>query len=65
MHGSHGVVCPVLGILYNGAANTAKFAKAHLSFQEMLAAKFCSGVVYFAKNKNQVRQVPLVWCWWR
>ena len=62
MHGSHGVVCPVLGILYNGAAN---FAKAHLSFQEMLAAEFCSGVVYFAKNKNQVRQVPLVWCWWR
>ena len=32
-------------------------AKAHLSFQEMLAAEFCSGVVYFAKSKNQVRPV--------
>lgn len=33
-----------------------QYQLAHLSFQEMLAAEFCSGVVYFAKSKNQVRE---------
>jgi len=38
------------------ASGAEQYQLAHLSFQEMLAAEFCSGVVYFAKNKNQVRE---------
>eukprot|EP00435_Cladocopium_sp_Y103_P067808 s726_g30.t1 len=38
------------------ASGAEQYQLAHLSFQEMLAAEFCSGVVYFAKSKNQARE---------